>query len=83
VITHRQKYIGRRRTRRRRIERTSKPIAGQIRGLLADHHPFDLLDRKAVTTLADSGAPESRRRWSKRCRWRPWPDLYHPDIRWN
>ncbi len=59
-------------------------IAGQVRGLLSDHHPvFDLVDREAATRLARSAAPEARRHLEQTLSLATWLDLYQPDIRWN
>jgi asparagine synthase (glutamine-hydrolysing) len=59
-------------------------IAGQVRGLLSDHHPvFDLVDREAATQLTRSAAPEARRHLEQTLSLATWLDLYQPDIRWN
>jgi asparagine synthase (glutamine-hydrolysing) len=59
-------------------------LAGQVRGLLADHHPvFDLVDRKAVEQLTRSIDGTARRHLEQTLSLATWLDLYHPDIRLN
>ena len=59
-------------------------LAGQVRGLLADHHPvFDLVDRKSAESLTRSVDGTARRHLEQTLSLATWLDLYTPDIRLN
>ncbi|MEU4288913.1 asparagine synthase (glutamine-hydrolyzing) [Kribbella sp. NPDC026596] len=59
-------------------------LAGQVRGLLADHHAvFDLVDRKSAESLTRAADGTARRHLEQTLSLATWLDLYHPDIRLN